>query len=342
MTSVKKERMETAQAALEAAPLVRLQDMLSADMKAVNALILSNLQSEVPLIPQIGSYLIAAGGKRIRPLLTIAATALYKGDARRAHRLSAAVEFIHTATLLHDDVVDDSDRRRGQASANAVFGNEASVLVGDFLFSRAFQLMVQDGSLETLRILSDAAAVITQGEVLQLSIQNSLEITLDDYLKVIRGKTAALFAAACEVGPVVADADKPAAAALCEYGMALGMAFQISDDALDYNAKNARRGKSIGDDFREGKVTAPVLYALKNASAEEFAFWQRTMAEKNQTEGDLARAQAYIERHKGHEQSLILARNFAGKARLALAEAPDSPLRAILDDLAIFAAEREY
>ncbi len=323
-------------------PLDALSRLLESDMKAVNAMILARMDSPVPMIPELAGYLIAAGGKRIRPLMTLAAAALYDGDMVRAHRLATAVEFIHTATLLHDDVVDASDERRGKKSANAVFGNEASVLVGDFLFSRAFQLMVEDGNLHVLKTLSDASAIIAQGEVLQLSTQGNLATTMDDYLEVIKGKTAALFAAACEVGPLVANADVNAARIMAEYGMNLGIAFQIADDILDYSAKQEKLGKTVGDDFREGKMTAPVIIALAAANDEERAFWKRTMEDKDQSDSDLVRAGARLSRHGAMEKALGMARDYAQKAREALAEAPDSPLRATLDALALYTVERDF
>lgn len=323
-------------------PLDDLQIMLSDDMGAVNAMILTRMESAVPVIPQLAGYLIAAGGKRIRPLMTLAATSLYGGDMPRAHRLATAVEFIHTATLLHDDVVDGSDERRGQKSANAIYGNEISVLVGDFLFARAFQLMVEDGNLDVLKTLSDASAVITQGEVLQLSLQGNMDTTLDDYLNVIKGKTAALFAAACEVGPLVAGAGKNDAQIMCEYGMNLGIAFQIADDVLDYASDSKTLGKEIGDDFREGKMTAPVILALQNANEEERSFWVRTLSDKDQNDSDLIRAISILKRHNALTNGLSMAKEYAGKAREALAEAPDSPLRATLDALALYTVTRHF
>lgn len=328
-----------------AAPLDDLAEMLGGDMDAVNAMILENMRSEVPLIPQLAGYLIGAGGKRIRPLMTLACAALFDADMIRAHRLSAAVEFIHTATLLHDDVVDESDTRRGKDSANIVFGNEASVLVGDFLFSRAFQLMVADGSLDTLKTLSDASAIIAEGEVLQLSTQNNLETTLDDYLEVISGKTAALFAAACEVGPIIADQNDQTKQSIRAYGQALGMAFQIVDDVLDYNAKQEKLGKTIGDDFREGKMTAPVLFALQNADSEEKEFWDRTIGQRDQKDGDLEHAQKLIEKHRALEAGLDLARRYGDQAREALASAapdPAAPIASALTALIDFTIERGY
>lgn len=323
-------------------PLDALSRLLDADMKAVNAMIVARMDSPVPMIPQLAGYLVAAGGKRIRPLMTLASAALYNGDMVRAHRLATAVEFIHTATLLHDDVVDASDERRGQKSANAVFGNEASVLVGDFLFSRAFQLMVEDGNLHVLKILSDASAIIAQGEVLQLSTQGNLATSLDDYLEVIKGKTAALFAAACEVGPLIANGSVNDARIMAEYGMNLGIAFQIADDVLDYSANREKLGKTVGDDFREGKMTAPVILALQKANDEERAFWKRTMEDKQQDDSDLIRAQSILSRHGALQGGLALARDYAQKAREALAEAPDSPLRATLDALALYTVDREF
>ena len=316
--------------------------MLSADMRAVNDMIVARMNSPVDMIPQLAGYLIAAGGKRIRPLMTLASASVYGGDMTRAHRLATAVEFIHSATLLHDDVVDDSGERRGQKSANVVFGNEASVLVGDFLFSRAFQLMVEDGSIAVLKTLSDASAIIAQGEVLQLSLQGNIETGLESYLEVVKGKTAALFAAACEVGPLISNDDPNAAKIMCEYGMNLGIAFQIADDVLDYSADRAKLGKTVGDDFREGKMTAPVILALQQANGDERDFWIRTMSAGEQEDSDLIRAQSILNRHKCLEKGLDLARFYAQKAREALAEAPDSAFRATLDDLALYAVERDH
>lgn len=324
-------------------PLERLSLLLGDDMKKVNALILQNLQSEVPLIPQVGAWLIAAGGKRIRPLLTLASTRLYGNGSDRPFGLAAAVEFIHTATLLHDDVVDESIERRGQDSANIVFGNQASVLVGDFLFSRSFQLMVADGSLEVLRILSDAAAIIAQGEVMQLATARNIETSMDEYLRVIKAKTAALFAAACEIGPLLAGYGKDEAAVMAEYGLNLGIAFQIADDVLDYSADQEKLGKTVGDDFREGKMTAPVLVALQAGTPEERNFWARVMTKDDgQTPHDLAEAQKILKKHKAFERGLDMAREYADKARQALAEAPDSPLRGLLDEIAAFAVDRSH
>jgi octaprenyl-diphosphate synthase len=323
-------------------PLDSLQSLLDEDMKAVNAMIIARMDSPVPMIPQLAGYLIAAGGKRIRPLMTLAATALYNGDMVRSHRLATAVEFIHTATLLHDDVVDDSEERRGQKSANVIFGNEASVLVGDFLFSRAFQLMVEDGNLGVLKTLSDASAIIAQGEVLQLATQGNLSTTMDEYLEVIKGKTAALFAAACEVGPLIASKDETDAELMFDYGMNLGIAFQIADDILDYSASQEKLGKTVGDDFREGKMTAPIIIALAAANDEEREFWKRTMEDKQQDDVDFVRAMSILRRHNALQKSLELARSYAEKAREALSKAPESEYRATLDALAIYTVDREF
>lgn len=323
-------------------PLQRLADALKPDMDAVNALIIDRMQSDIPLIPQLAGHLIAGGGKRIRPLLTLAGAALFGYNGARQHKLAACVEFIHTATLLHDDVVDESDQRRGKASANAIFGNEAAVLVGDFLFSRSFQLMVEDGSLDVLRILSNASAVIAEGEVLQLSTANNLGTTEADYLKVIGAKTAELFAAACEVGAVVAGRGAAECQALRDYGMYLGLAFQISDDVLDYAASEERLGKSVGDDFKEGKMTLPVLKALAAANSDEKAFWQRTMCDLDQKDGDLATAQDLIRRHGTLDLSLAQARGFAAQGRQCLESLPAHPLRQDLAELIDFAVERDY
>lgn len=320
-------------------PLASLQDLLQDDMAQVNDCILQYMESDVPMIPELAGYLISAGGKRVRPLLTLAGAALYGGDMNRAYRLSASVEFIHTATLLHDDVVDDSVARRGNPSANTIYGNEASVLVGDFLFSRAFQLMVADGSLETLKILSDASAIIAEGEVLQLTTQGNLDTTLADYNRVIAGKTAALFAAACEVGPVIAGADS---AAMRSYGHAIGMAFQMTDDVLDYAGQGDKIGKTIGDDFAEGKMSMPVIIALENADAAERQFWNRVMVDQGveQEKGDLEQAIEILKRHDALEKSLDHAIQFSDQACAALKDVPDHPLKQILNDLAQYVVQR--
>ncbi len=321
--------------------LTTLTALVRDDLEACNRLIVDRMQSPVVLIPQLAAHIVAAGGKRLRPLLTLGAARLagYQ-DGQRHVALAACVEFIHTATLLHDDVVDESALRRGQASANAMFGNKPSVLVGDFLFARAFQLMVADGSLEVLRILSEAAATIAEGEVLQLVIQNDTSTTEAQYLQVIEGKTAALFAAATEVGAVVAGRPAAEQAALRTYGHALGVAFQLVDDALDYSAEQERLGKTVGDDFREGKITLPVLLALGAANAEERAFWRRTIEQRDQNEEDLPRAIALMQRHGAFAATVSRARDYGGVALEALSVFPDSAYRRALADIVEFCISR--
>jgi octaprenyl-diphosphate synthase len=316
--------------------------MLDDDLQATNRAIIARMDSPVALIPQLAAHLVAAGGKRLRPLLTLASAKLCGYQGGRHVQLAACVEFIHTATLLHDDVVDESILRRGLASANAVFGNKASVLVGDFLFARAFQLMVADGSLEVLRILSTAAATIAEGEVLQLTTQNDLATTEKKYFEVIRGKTAALFAAACEVGGVIAGRRPEECAALASYGMDLGMAFQLIDDALDYNANAAELGKTVGDDFREGKLTFPVLLAIAESDAEEREFWQRTIGEGEQTDDDLAIALGLIARHDAIHRTVARAQVFTESANQALGVFESSEMRATLCEVARYTAERRF
>jgi octaprenyl-diphosphate synthase len=323
-----------------ASPVDALRDMLGDDIAALNAAILTRMESPVPLINQLAAYIIAAGGKRLRPLLTLAiARALdYQGDDHL--KLAASVEFIHTATLLHDDVVDESDQRRGQPSANAMFGNQASVLVGDFLFSRAFQLMVETHSLDVLRILSTASAVIAQGEVMQLASTGDLSLTRQTYFDVIGAKTAALFAAAAEVGAVIAQADADIIQAVQDYGTHLGVAFQIADDVLDYQGSLDTMGKNSGDDFREGKITLPVVMALEQATSEERSFWERVLVELKQNDFDFSHAQAILKKYGCIEASLIIAREKAIAAQDSLDKLPPSPLRDILKDIALFAVER--
>ena len=324
------------------AALDRLSALLADDMLSVNRIILDRMQSPVALIPQLAGYIVAAGGKRLRPLLTLAAAGLCGYSGVRHHRLAAAVEFIHTATLLHDDVVDGSERRRGQSSANALFGNQASVLVGDFLFSRSFELMVEDGSLDVLRILSRATAVIAEGEVLQLATNGNLETTESDYLAVVEAKTAALFEAACEIGAVVADRPDSEAEALRCFGENFGIAFQIVDDVLDYSAREALLGKTIGDDFREGKLTLPVVYAIARGNDMERAFWRRTLEELNQRDGDLEHATALIGRHGGFSAALDLARKRGTAAMSALMTFPNSAVRSVLADIVAFCIDRQF
>lgn len=298
--------------------LNHLHDLVAENMAEVNRLIITHMHSSVPLIPQLAQYIVASGGKRLRPLLTLATAGLCGYRGPRAAGLAACVEFIHTATLLHDDVVDESLERRGLASANATFGNLASVLVGDFLFSRAFQLMVADGDLRVLKILCDASATIAEGEVLQMITTNDLATDQSAYLRVIEGKTAALFAAACEVGGVVAGADDRKITQLRDFGHDLGMAFQLVDDILDYSADQAKLGKNVGDDFREGKMTLPVVLAYAAGDATEQEFWHRTMADLKQTEDDLAHAQTLLQKHQSLRAAHNVAVEYGDRARTHL------------------------
>jgi octaprenyl-diphosphate synthase len=323
-----------------AAAVDALAGLFAPDMKAVDHLIHRHMASTVGLIPNLASYLIDAGGKRVRPLVTLASCGLF-GPVNEASRcLAAAVEFIHTATLLHDDVVDESGLRRGKASANAVFGNAASVLVGDFLFARAFMLMVEADDIATLGVLSKASSVIAEGEVLQLTSAGDAEQGLSRYMAIVEAKTAALFAAAAEVGARAAGrADM--AGGLNAYGRNLGIAFQLADDALDYAGLSARMGKNAGDDFREGKITLPVLLAQESGDAEERAFWRRTMGGV-QSDGDFDRAVAILRRRNAIDETLETARGYADAAKAALAAAPDSDVRDALMDLADFVVDRGY
>jgi octaprenyl-diphosphate synthase len=322
--------------------LERLSASLSDQMQSVNRIIVARMQSPVALIPQLAGYIVAAGGKRLRPLLTLASAQLCGYSGLRHHKLAAAVEFIHTATLLHDDVVDESERRRGQNSANTLFGNQASVLVGDFLFSRSFELMVEDGSLDVLRILSSASAVIAEGEVLQLATNNNLDTSESDYLAVVKAKTAALFAAACEIGAVVADRPAQESAALHQFGLNFGIAFQIVDDVLDYSAREILLGKTVGDDFREGKMSLPVVYAIGRSNDVERAFWRRTLEHLEQREGDLDHAIQLIARHGGFSSAMELARKHGNLALAALNSLPGKPMRGELADLVEFCIDRQF
>jgi octaprenyl-diphosphate synthase len=319
-----------------------LVSLVKDDLEKVNRQIVERMHSPVDLIPQLAGHIIAAGGKRLRPVLTLASARLagHKGD--RHIKLAACVEFIHTATLLHDDVVDESDLRRGQASANALFGNKPSVLVGDFLFSRSFELMVEDGSLPVLAILSRASSVIAEGEVLQLMTANDTETSEDAYLEVIRSKTAALFAAACRIGGVVADRPKVEEEALDSYGLNLGIAFQLIDDVLDYSAKQAVLGKTVGDDFREGKITLPIILAFRRGDDEEREFWRRTVERLEQQDGDLERAIALMEKHGSLADTIARARHYGEVARDALGIFPDGALKQAMIDVIDFCIERAY
>ena len=319
-----------------------LTALVTDDLQLVNELIIQRMQSPVALIPQLAGHIVAAGGKRLRPMLTLASAKMCGYSGRRHVALAACVEFIHTATLLHDDVVDESHLRRGLATANAVWGNKASVLVGDFLFSRAFQLMVDDGSLTVLAILSNASAVIAEGEVLQLMTANDTETTEHAYLEVIKSKTATLFAAACRVGAVVAGRPKAEEDALDAYGLNLGIAFQIIDDVLDYAAQQSALGKTVGDDFRDGKITLPVVLSFLRGDEKERQFWRRTLEDQEQTETDLATAVGLMEKHGSLRDSVERARHYGAIARDALGVFPDGPEKRGLLELVDFAISRTH
>ncbi|MFC4671102.1 polyprenyl synthetase family protein [Seohaeicola nanhaiensis] len=322
-------------------PHDRLAALLAEDLAAVNALIRARMASEhAPRIPEVTAHLVEAGGKRLRPMLTLAAARLcgYSGDDHV--KLAATVEFIHTATLLHDDVVDESQQRRGRPTANLLWDNQSSVLVGDYLFARSFQLMVETGSLRVLDILANAAATIAEGEVLQLTAARNLATTESTYLQIVRGKTAALFSAATEVGGVIASAPEDQVRALHAYGDALGIAFQIADDLLDYQGDSTATGKNVGDDFREGKLTLPVIKAIAAADEGERAFWQRVIGTGKQEPGDLDTAQGLLRRHGALEATRADAFAWADTARAALAALPEAPVRDMLSDLAAYVVDR--
>ena len=320
----------------------QLVALTASDLSQVNQVILKQMQSPVLLIPQLAGHIIAAGGKRLRPMLTLCTAHMCGYQGTRHVGLAACVEFIHTATLLHDDVVDESDLRRGLATANSVWGNQSSVLVGDFLFSRAFELMVEDGSLEVLRILSNASSVIAEGEVHQLVTTNDTDTVEDDYLEVIRAKTAKLFAAAAEIGAVVAERPEAEHTALEDFGHNIGMAFQLIDDVLDYSARQTTLGKTVGDDFREGKITLPVILAFAAADEEERGFWRRTLEDMEQKKGDFRRAITLVEKSGALHASTDRARQYGSKALESLDCFPDGPDKEALREAVNFAVNRSY
>ena len=340
--------------------MVRLCKSAMAD---VNNVILEKMGSEVPLIPELAGHLIAAGGKRMRPMLTLmgalsglnetglnetglnetnGSETLKKQMPIAALHLAAAVEFIHNATLLHDDVIDQSEKRRGRDTANAMWGNEASVLVGDFLFARAFELMVSTGDIEILRMLSSASARITEGEVMQMGMAGMPDSQLEDYFSVITNKTAILFAAAAESGARVGNASDAICRAMHEYGLALGRAFQICDDALDYGTDSNVMGKKCGDDFYDGKITMPVILAWQDGSAAERDFWMRTLSQQDYREGDLQIARTYLANHNAVERALAHAKTEAEAAITALAPLGTTEISAAMSSAARFAAKRAY
>ena len=319
-----------------------LGELVGADMERVNSTILSRTGSEVTMIPEVATHLISSGGKRLRPMLTLALARLtgYGGDGHI--KLAAAVEFMHTATLLHDDVVDESELRRGRLAARMLWGNEASVLVGDFLLGQAFKMMVEVGSLKALEILSAAAAIIAEGEVMQLAAAKNTATTEDEYLAVIRAKTAELFAAACEVGPALSGRAKAEQTACRSFGMNLGIAFQLVDDALDYGGAAAKLGKNVGDDFREGKITLPVVLAFRRGGDSEREFWRRTLERGETTDNDLEHAVGLMTKHRALEDTIGRAQHYGAIARDALALFPDSPMKAALAETVDFCVARTH
>ena len=322
--------------------LERLTTLVAEDLQAVNQTIMDRMASPVALIPQLASYIVASGGKRLRPMLTLASARLCGHVGDRHIGLAASVELLHTATLLHDDVVDESDLRRGKASANDVFGNQASVLVGDFLFARAFQLMVDNGSLDVLRIMSAASAKIVEGEVLQLTAINDAETTEETYLQIIQSKTAALFDAACRIGAVVADRSAEDEDALGEFGTQLGIAFQLVDDVLDYSARQARLGKTVGDDFQDGKFTLPVVLAYARGDETEREFWRRTLVDQKTGDGDLDQAIALLDSHDALADTVARAQAAGAKAKASLDRFPDGVLRQTLLETVDFCVSRDF
>lgn len=322
--------------------LESLSTLLADDLDRVNAAITARMDSPVTLIPQLAGHLIGSGGKRLRPILTLATSKMCGYDGERHIDLSACVEFIHTATLLHDDVVDESGLRRGRETANMVWGNQASVLVGDFLFSRAFQIMTEDGSLKVLKLLSQTSSTMAEGEVLQLMTANNTDTNEDAYLQVVTSKTAALFAAACTIGAVLGDRPTVEEEALASFGRNLGIAFQLIDDALDYSAHQGELGKTIGDDFREGKLTLPIILAFRRCAPEERDFWRRTVEKVDQTDEDLKTAIAMMVRYGTLDDTVARARHYGAMAKDALGIFPASTWHDALDDLVDFCIERAY
>ena len=331
------ERRSVAKPTLDA-----INNLVAGDLKEVNALIMRRMESEVPLIPQIAGHIVAGGGKRIRPILTLASARLCGYSGKRQLGLAACIEFIHTATLLHDDVVDQSRLRRGRDTANSLWGNKPSVLVGDFLFSRAFQMMVEDGSLAVLAVLSRASARIAEGEVQQLMTANDLSTSETTYLEVVKGKTAVLFAAACQVGAIVSEHSHAAEEAMECYGLNLGIAFQLADDAIDYVSQSATMGKAKGDDFRDGKITLPVILAYRRGSEIEREFWRRALEKMEQKDGDLDHAIALLHRHRAIEDTIERARHYGAIARDALGIFPGHAAKTALLEAIDFTIERAF
>ncbi|MBR0552860.1 polyprenyl synthetase family protein [Stakelama marina] len=319
-----------------------MMSLVAHDLNLVNSVILDRMQSDIPLIPELAGHLIAGGGKRLRPMLTLASAQLLGYAGTRHHRLAAAVEFIHTATLLHDDVVDGSDLRRGKRTANLIWGNPASVLVGDFLFSRSFELMVEDGSLKVLKILSNASAVIAEGEVNQLTAVRRIDIGEERYLEIILAKTAALFAAACRIAAVVAERSEADEVALDAYGRNLGIAFQLVDDAIDYTSDSGTMGKDAGDDFREGKMTLPVILAYARGDEKARAFWKDAVTGKRSSDEDFAEAIRLVRETRSVDDTLARARHYGQRAIDAIGGFPAGAAKSAMIEAVEFAVARAY
>ena len=322
--------------------LAQIIKWLNDDILKVNSIILDKMTSKVPLISQLSGYIISSGGKRIRPLLTLATSRLCKYNGERHINLAASIEFIHTATLLHDDVVDESLQRRGKTTANIVWDNKSSILVGDFLLSKAFRLMIKDGSHRCLDILSKASIEISQGEVLQLLTNNNIQTSESQYYDVIMAKTAELFAAACNVSGVIAEVSNEKENALYEYGKYIGMAFQIIDDTLDYCSVNNDFGKNIGDDFKEGKVTIPIILAYTRSTKREKDFWLKVINEKNQSDKDLSEALNIIRKYNAIRDCFEKARHFSLMAKDSLGPFENCFEKQQLINLADFSVKRAY
>ncbi|MBL0318128.1 MAG: polyprenyl synthetase family protein [Alphaproteobacteria bacterium] len=319
-----------------------IRGLIASDLAAVDQRILSLAEKRAPLIGTLLHHILSSGGKRLRPMLTLLSAQAFNYKGQYHIDLAASIEFIHTATLLHDDVVDGSMLRRGKPTANDVWGNKASILVGDFLLSQAFELMVGTGSISVLDILSRTSSIISEGEVLQLSNERNLRITEDTYIHIITAKTAALFSAACEVGAVIANRASHEQAAMADYGLNLGIAFQIADDTLDYSAEQAKLGKTVGDDFREGKVTLPIILALKQATPTEELFWHQVITTGEQHQDDLQVALKLLQEKNIIEASLDIAKDYVNKALQSLANMPASPAKDAMLLLAQFAVNRAY
>ncbi|WIY53530.1 polyprenyl synthetase family protein [Devosia sp. YIM 151766] len=317
----------------ETNPVERLMAATADDMAQVNTLILDRARSHVDMAPELARYLIDSGGKRLRPMLTVAAAILFGRGEGHAINFAAAVEFMHNATLLHDDVVDESDMRRGKPAARMVWGNKASILVGDFLLGQAFMMMVETGDIEALGVLSAASAVMAEGEVFQLAKTGDLETSAADYAEVIRAKTAVLFEAACKVGAMSGGADAAGCEALALYGLELGNAFQLVDDALDYGGQAGALGKNIGDDLREGKMTLPVILALEAATESERAIIASALGNAEASDLEVHQVVAIFNRYDTLKRTLDKAEHHAKAAIAALSPLPDSDMKTILAEV---------